>query len=565
MTLRISSAQYSITGQRSENQDFHGILIPESSALENKGITVAIADGVSASDAGRLASESCVKNFLFDYYSTPDSWTTKTSAQKVLTALNRWLYSKGQGSDTLHRGMASTLSILLLKGNTAHIFHIGDSRIYLFRDGTLEQLTHDHRVWVSQHQNYLSRAVGIDLTLDIDYRTLPLQTGDVFLLTTDGIHDTCSHIHLQRHLGMLNNVSDQDARQLCEHALEQGSTDNVTCQIIRVEALPKANPDDVLQRAKQLPFPPALKEGVTIDGYKITREIHASNRTHVYEVIDIDTGTHAIMKTPSVNFIDDASYIERFMLEEWAGKRINNDHVVRIVEPTNPRRFLYYVTEKIDGISLREWMDKNPTRDIPTVQNIIDQLVMGVRAFHRQEMLHQDLKPENIMLSAQQRVIIVDFGSVRIGGFAETGSRAVNEELVGTENYTAPEYHSGGGGITRSDLFSIGIIAYELLTGKLPYGEGAILNTKKRNYVPSFHHNPLIPHWIDGALRRAVALDPTQRYDSLSEFIYDLKHPNSHFAPENQPLLQRNPLAFWQAVAFVSVVCNAILIYACLT
>src|SRR5690606_25041406 len=117
-------------------------------------------------------------NFLTDYFSTPESWSVKHSAQQVLTALNRWLYSRGQGFHDNRRGYITTMSTVVFKSHTAHVFHVGDSRVYRLRDGVLEQLTQDHSTRVSDDHAYLVRAMGLDVRLDVDYQVFPLQTGD---------------------------------------------------------------------------------------------------------------------------------------------------------------------------------------------------------------------------------------------------------------------------------------------------------------------------------------------------------------------------------------------------
>ena len=122
-SLIIDAGQHSIAGRKAENEDCCGIRVPDNYLLHTKGVAAIVADGVSSADNGREASESCVQGFLQDYYSTPESWATKTSAQKVLGALNRWLYGmsiRHQGSAT--PGYVSTLSALIIKSTTAYIF-----------------------------------------------------------------------------------------------------------------------------------------------------------------------------------------------------------------------------------------------------------------------------------------------------------------------------------------------------------------------------------------------------------------------------------------------------------
>ena len=163
--LKLSIGQHSDKGRKETNQDFHGALIPDPPVLGSKGIAIALADGVSSSKVSRVAAEAAIKGFLTDYYCTSDSWSVKTSAQRVIAATNSWLHSQTRrdrhayDGDT-DKGYVCTLSVVIVKSATAHIFHIGDCRVYRLAGNGLEQLTNDHRVAVSSEQSYLGRALG---------------------------------------------------------------------------------------------------------------------------------------------------------------------------------------------------------------------------------------------------------------------------------------------------------------------------------------------------------------------------------------------------------------------
>src|SRR6185369_7977718 len=150
--LQISVGQNSDKGRKEINQDFHGALIPDEPLLGTKGIAVVLADGISSSNVSQEASESAVKGFLTDYYCTSDSWSVKTSAQRVISATNSWLHAQTRRSQYAYdkdKGYVCTLSVVVIKSTTAHIFHVGDCRIYRVAGSALEQLTDDHRVVIS--------------------------------------------------------------------------------------------------------------------------------------------------------------------------------------------------------------------------------------------------------------------------------------------------------------------------------------------------------------------------------------------------------------------------------
>lgn len=567
-TLKISIGSSSDKGIKERNEDFLGALMPEGAQLTHKGIAIAIADGMSGSDAGHEASHCCVASFLSDYYSTPDSWSVKKAGQKILSATNSWLYSQGQQRYESAKGMVSTLSIAVLKSTTAHLFHIGDSRIYRLRDGNLEQLTRDHRVWVSDEKNYLNRAMGIEPRLEVDYKAVPLEKGDMFFMSTDGVHDFIAEKTLKAFL-QANDSLESIAQKIVQQASDNNSDDNLSCQLFRIDEIPLAKEDEVLRQYDNLPFLPPLEVGMVLDGYKIEAELHASTRTQIYQAFDTKTKTKVILKTPSVLYEDDTHYIEHFLHEEWAGKRIKDKNVLQVFGSDRAKSCIYYATEFIEGETLREWMDSHPKPYIREVRFIIEQIAKGLRAFHRMEMLHQDLKPENIMIDRSGTVKIIDFGSVKIAGISEiTPLDRQEDNVLGTLNYTAPEYHLGQRGTVKSDLFSLGVITYEMINRALPFG-GDIpekpnkINLSKLVYVPSFQKNAMVPAWIDGALKKATSISPQGRYDELSEFLYDLNNPNASFLSEadNIPLMERNPLVFWKGLSGLLLLVNTVLLY----
>ena len=462
--LRVCAGQATDAGAKPANEDCMGMRIPDGIGLTLKGVAAVIADGVSSAEAGREASESCVQSFLADYYSTPDSWTVKTSGQAVLTALNRWLYSRGHGFAAAHRGYVSTFSALIVKSRTAHLFHVGDTRIQRLRDGAMDCLTRDHVTQISEHETYLGRAIGMDVKLQVDYRAVDVRTGDVFLLTSDGIHDTLDARKMAEivHAGL---AAGGDFGLLCGDlitaARAAGSTDNLTAQLLRVDALPPDDVDAMHRRLTQLPFPPVLEQGTTIDGLRIEKEIHASSRSQLYLVTRVENGERLVMKTPSVNYEDDPAYIERFVMEPWIGRRVAGDHVVRVIENSGAQSCLYYLMEFVDGPSLRQWIDERPAHDIAEIVDAIDQIASGLRSFHRRETLHQDLKPENVVFTRNSVAKIIDFGSCHVAGVQEIAAPIERDRVLGTARYCAPETRLGENAGVRSDLFSLGTLAYE--------------------------------------------------------------------------------------------------------
>lgn len=560
--LSVSIGQHSRAGRKPENQDFHGAVIPEGTELGLKGVALALADGISSSSVSRIASETAVKTFLTDYYCTSDTWSVKTAGQRVITAINSWLHSQSQAqrlAENMNRGFVCTFSCLVLKGRQAHVFHVGDSRVSRLAGASMEQLTKDHRTVLSPSESYLARAVGLSAIAEVDYSSVDLRVGDIFLLTTDGVHEHVQPRDVADAIAQLEDL-DAAASRIADIALDNGSEDNLTVQIVRIESLGDPDALDTLGLADALPpapIPPRVP--CDFDGYRLIRQLHASSRSHIYVAVDNETQKQVALKVPSQDLRGDPAYLRRFAMEEWIARRINSPHVLQ-AGPHRERDSLYVVTELVEGQTLRQWMHDNPQPDLETVREIVDQIAKGLRAFHRRDMVHQDLRPENIMIDRDGTVKIIDFGSVRVAGVIQARPEFDDGEILGTHQYSAPEYFLGYSGTKFSDQFSLGVIAYEMLTGRLPYGASVsrcrtVREMDALRYVSASQLNPKVPDWFDDALHRSLQPNPGKRYETLSEFMMDLKRPMaSHRSNAFVPLAQRDPVRFWQIVSLALAV-----------
>lgn len=460
----------------------------------------------------------------------------------------------------MDRVYVCTLNAVVFKSTRAHIFHVGDSRLYALLDQRLEQLTEDHRRWLSGDKSYLSRALGMQDLLELDYQSVPIAVGDTFVLMTDGVYEFVPEATIVNSITSHNDDLDLAARQVLDEALARGSDDNVTIQIVRIDKLLERDVADLKQQVGTLPYPPELRPRMEFEGYRIVRELHHSSRSHVYLAEEMASGHQVALKTPSVDLRDDPAYLERFLMEEWVARRVDNAHVLRFFASARKRNYLYTISEYVAGQSLHQWMIDNPAPDLETVRGIVEQIAKGLQALHRREMLHQDLRPNNVLVDKSGTVKLIDFGSVRVAGLAEIAD-GVAEPILGTAQYTAPEYFLGETGRPRSDLYSLGVIAYQMLSGRVPYGPRVSRSTmraaqRKLAYASVLDDERTIPAWVDAAIRTAVHPDPCKRYEEVSELAEDLRRPNRAFAHQSRaPLLERNPLMFWKGLSFVLFLC----------
>ncbi|MGI0117502.1 protein kinase domain-containing protein [Zooshikella sp. RANM57] len=558
-SLVVNVGGYSCAGNKVQNEDAFAALTPDNSSRHYKGIVGCIADGVSCSDNAQLASQLAVTQFIEDYYCTPDSWSVKTAAVKVLSALNYWLYQHSQ-QQPIKDSFLTTFSAVIIKSTTAYLFHIGDSRLYLFRHKRVEQLTNDHRLSQGK-QRYLNKALGAALHIEVDYQQIDVQQGDIFVLTTDGVHDVVSDQLLIQCLNKTEDNLEIQAKNIVQLALEQGSSDNISCLLLHVDQLPVADFNETQFRLQQQVIPPIMKSGMKIDGYEIQDVIHSSSRSHLYLVESITGKQKCILKAPSPHFSEDVHYLEHFACEQWVAQRINHPNLIKGLPCPENSCFQYVLYEYVEGQTLRQWMYDNPKPSLEQVRLLVNRLIKPLRALQRLCMVHRDLKPDNIMLEKNGEIKIIDLGAVGVQGLAEINNQTLlrTEQFpLGSTDYIAPEYLLECQCSHLTDLFSLATIIYEMLAGELPF------NVVKSSYhIPksyqSWHYHsirekrPDIPLWFDLVLKKALSPYPNKRYQSFSAFYFDLCTPNQSLISQyqDQPLVERNPVLFWKALSTI--------------
>ena len=561
--LKINVGGYSNTGTREINQDAFAVKVPTLySEKKYKGIVATIADGVSCSNKSQNASQTSVSQFIEDYYSTPESWSVKMAAGKVLTSLNDWLFQQNHQSDLRHNGLITTFTSIILKSTSAYICHVGDSRIYRYRDGQLQQLTKDHARNLYGKNSVLVRALGMDSSLDVDFQRFNLQLGDLFLLSTDGIHDWLSETQLSEQLSSLPGLpltSQQlefAAQNLAELASEQQSNDNLTCLLLQVTNLPLQDVNELYQQLTHLRIPPTLHCGNEIDHFVIEKVLHEGPRSHVYLANDKKSGQKVVLKMPSLNFSDDLIYLDGFAKERWVGRKLNDLRIMKILPRIKSSPFLYHICEHIEGITLRQWMYDNPKPSLEMAREIINNIISSARILQRAGLVHRDFKPENIMLLPDRSVKLIDFGTIQIDALDEIAAAPSDDQPLGATDYIAPEYLNGEKATTLSDFFSIAVIGYELLTAELPYKSLQSQSLQRvRNmqwtYRPINQFRADLPTWIDPVFKKATQPMAGHRYQAMSEFSTDLYTPNTKLikSTESAPFIERDPVKFWQTLA----------------
>jgi serine/threonine protein phosphatase PrpC len=508
-----------------------------------------VADGLGGAGGGLQASRHVTREMVSAYYATSESWSSKTALEKIFPSVNQWLFDRN--CEIGESRLLTTCTCLVLLGRKGASLHVGDTRLYRIRGESLEQLTRDHRHPLSREQ--LLKAMGMDEHILPDVQEFWLEAGDRFLLTTDGVHGHLSAEYMLQ-LCMGTTRSQALSELICEAAIEAGSTDNTSCLVIDVEELPLRSRKEAHDEVELLRFPDYLEQGDDLEGYRILAEINRGGMGHIYLAEDRETGMKVALKCPSPDYEGNPIYLERFLREEWVGRRIHAQELLKIFPPKKPRQtYLYLVSEYCPGENLRNILDARGRFSMDDAINVAGQALKALNFLHNMNIVHRDVKLDNFMLSPQGQLKLIDYGIVLMSDLSDLNEHQELVQWMGSPNYMAPEMFKGSRGSVQTDLFSFGVCLYELLAQRLPYGNVDVLNPyRNKQYQSLLDHDPSLPAWFDEVLRRCLALDPQHRFGAASEILYALEHPGVLTVAEQRlPLVERDPVSFWKIIAIV--------------
>lgn len=557
MPLNIAVGYSSLTGPRERNEDYCGVATPEGLELENKGVIAAVADGIGGHKGGREAAEYTVRGLLADYFATPDTWSIPRAVETVTTALNRWVIAEGSRNAEL-AGMATTLSAVVLRGRRFYTAHIGDSRIYRLQEGRLHQLTVDHTWEHPELNNVLSRAIGLDPRVLMDFADGELVLHDRFLLVSDGVWGVLPDA-LMAEVLLEHPEPQAAAAALTSLALANGGHDNASAVVVDVLGLPPASLRDSLEGAASLPLPGRLKPGHALDGLVVEEVLHDSRETLLYRVRNPRNGQQWVLKTLQPAMVGDTGATAALLMEEWRARRVVSPFFPQVL-PADQRSCLYYLMTWHPGATLQARLDGDQHFPVGEVVRLGVALLKAIAALHRLDIVHRDIKTDNVHLGQDGVLRILDLGVA-----VSLAERKAGDPIgqAGTPSYMAPELFADPEPAFVHDLYAAGVTLYHLLTRKYPYGEIEPFQT------PNFGEparptrwRPEIPGWLENILLKAVAREARDRFETAEEFLLALERGASRplSTPRRQPLTERNPLKFWKLVGAGSLALNLVLL-----
>ncbi|MBO9652303.1 MAG: bifunctional protein-serine/threonine kinase/phosphatase [Variovorax sp.] len=562
MSFEVDIGYSSQRGPREVNEDFAGA-VHAPKGEEARGLIAAIADGVSTGGRGLEAAQTTVMGLLGDYFATPDTWEPTAALDRLIGAQNAWLADHNRRG---HGGGAAltTLTALVLHGQSYTLAHVGDTRAWRVRqDGEpAAPLTQDHAFDHPDLRSRLTRAIGLDDQVRVDYVQGDVRVGDCFVLSSDGVHGVLKPQHLAA-LALQGRAAEaSDA--LVRAALAAGTRDNATALVIRVTGLDARQLDDELGDVRRLAPPPVLKVGETLDGYVVTAVVADTGVHLLYQARDHVTRRLVALKTLHPNRASDPQ--ERAMLahEAWLGLRVStrdDSGFVRVHERAPDASALYTVFDWHGGRTLEQIRKTQPRGAVAEVGAAAIEIVRALGRLHRHGVVHRDIKPGNLHLGDDGRWRILDLGVALSGREGE----AQRELHAGTPSYINPEQWEGQGADAGSDLFALGVTLYQWLAGRLPYGEiepyqGA---RYRRDPVALSRIRPDVPIWLDHLVCKAVSRDPRQRFETAEEMLLALERGAARpvSAPSATPLIHRDPAALYKIALAVSVLLNALLAF----
>jgi len=289
-------------------------------------------------------------------------------------------------------------------------------------------------------------------------------------------------------------------------------------------------------------LPATLEAGQVLDHYRIDEAVAESGMASIYRATDQRSGRQVALKVPHFAMESDPALFDRFQREEAIGLALDHPNVMRLY-PDEDRSRVYMVMEWVEGRLLRQIMFEQGKMPTERAIHITIGILNALDYIHKNGVVHRDLKPENIMLDPEDHIKLIDFGIASQAG-AKRLTYAGFTQALGSPDYISPEQVRGKRGDARSDLYAVGVMLYEMLSGKTPFSGPsplAVMNDRLINHpLPPREAEPSISPQLQEVLYRALEREPKNRYPSAHSFIHDLEHLDQVGVPE------RSELADWK-------------------
>jgi len=503
-------------------------------------LTIAIVcDGVGSADEGAEAAKRVTIHLMSNFKNRPVSWSIEKSIKTFTKSINSILYEESMVNYERPE-LVTTLAIVIIEGNRLYGANVGDSRIYMQRNGVISQLSEDHVLEEEGYEGVLTQAMGIDKEVRPYYFENIINAQDKILLCSDGLYTLMNEEKLSDGIKTGAHFLVKYASKLMKDNLP----DDTTAVIIDILGI------DQVEKLKQqkLIIPEKLEKGMVIDGYRLEKSLIQNNRTWLCS----NRGKNYVLKFAPLEAIDDPKVLDLYVKEAWNSKRLKAGFFPKAVIPKK-RTHRYYVMQVVNGVDLKTHLKKRQLSVEDSV-GLAKMLLKMSQFLLKFDLVHGDIKPENIMISERdgKHVFkVIDFGSM-------TELYSINSN-AGTPSYLAPERFTGSSINESSEVFSIGVTLYEALTQKFPFGEIEPFQTPTfKTVIPLNKYNKNIPEWVCSIIFRATEKESDLRYKNYSEMMFEISNPLKvkPYFDKKVSLIQRQPLLFYRTLFTLSFLTN---------
>ncbi len=532
---------------RPKNEDYAGFWEPaEPEERQSRGSIAIIADGVGGHGRGDVASRLAVETSIHKFQECSPDMSAKAILREVFFAANMALYDSDHNEQKMTR-MATTMNVCIFKGRDVHIGHVGDSRLYLVRQEEIKKLTHDHSMTglqlklrlmtemearVSHLRSMLTRSVGSEPIVRFDYKRVTVMQHDRFLQCTDGLYCFMNDGEIAEGVDRLN--LDEICPYLVNLAERRGTDDNLTAQLIHVDrvlAPKKEKPLSILTAAGRVEVENhdqnELTPGEILDErYRIDSKISRSGMATIYKAFDLKEDHSIALKIPHMQYESDVGFFSRFEREAEIGHILNHPNILKFYQPDAKQSRPYIVMELLEGRTLAQVLGEVKPFPIDDALQVAAKIADAVAHMHAKGVVHRDLKPQNIMICKDGSLRIMDFGIARASEMRRLTFVGFTPAM-GTPDYMAPEQVKGRRGDARTDIYSLGAMLYEMVTGKLPFEADnpfMVMNARVTGDPKAPRKvNPAVPPEVEELILHAMDRDPRKRFQTALEMKAQLE------------------------------------------
>lgn len=462
---------------------------------------------VMAAEPRRSAAMLALSALVDGYYNARPTFGQGQALAQAVEALNRWMFAS-HGLDATDPGLATSLSALVFAGHRVGLIQIGAGLILRVRAGEVIRVSTPQLLRLSPGPLAPRRALGHDSHILLDYQEDTALAGDRYILVSDirgpsgGRIDTASLLALCRAETSADAIADAIARFAPEEDGRDAGAVLRSVILLDIETLPEPTVAATEASLTDLPSGPIPQDGDNLDGYAIGRTLHRGAYTLLKYAIDTRSREPVVLKFPLPAMLNDRVFQAGFARESWIGTSIHSPVIGRIIPPEPERRSqLYIVMPYYRGETLESRIAREPRFALPDIVAIGLQLTQAVEDLRAVQVLHRDLKPDNIMLPNGGGLRLLDLGLAYLAGM-ETGTA---QGLAGTLRYMAPEVLRGAAPDDRTEVYALGTILHRLAAfGRFPRPGADIAAALARN-------RPDLPQRLCAVIASTLDTDPARR------------------------------------------------------